>query len=130
MASELYHEKKKTKITTSCCGIFRKKEEVSPKKKKKKVDSYSCALKDGYMLFQGKIQLYEQYVRFISSFNPHKFFSDTDICIPKWDIKQIIKGKNLMSLLIVFVTKAGNIEFTSFFTDPVDLLLELYSKKN
>lgn len=31
-----------------------------------------------------------------------------------------------MSLLITVVTKKGSLEFTSFFADPFDLLLEVY----
>jgi hypothetical protein len=49
------------------------------------------------MLYQGKIQLFEQYLRFKSSFNPHNFFGSTDIYIPKWDIEQIIKGTHIVS---------------------------------
>lgn len=47
------------------------------------MDYFSCALKDGFMLYQGHITLYENYLQFKSSFNPNTFFGSTDIIIPK-----------------------------------------------
>lgn len=70
------------------------------------------------MLFQGKLTIYTDYIRFKSSFNPNTFFGSTDIFIPKYDIYEIIRGKHIMSLMITIVTKRGSIEFTSFFSDP------------
>jgi len=78
------------------------------------------------MLYQGSITIYAEYLRFHSSFNPSTFFGSTDIFIPKFDIYEVIKGKHIMSLLVTVITKRGNIEFTSFFSDPFDTLVEVY----
>jgi hypothetical protein len=95
-------------------------------KRCKEVEWFTCALKDGYMLYQGKMTIYNEYLRFNSSFNPNTFFGSTDILIPKYDLYEIRKGKHILTLLILVLTKKGSIEFTSFFSDPFDILVDVY----
>jgi len=68
----------------------------------------------------GKMKLYEHHLGFTSQFNSKTLFGYTDIRIPKWDIYQIIPGKNLLSVKITLETTHGNIDFTNFMTmeDP------------
>ena len=75
------------------------------------------------MLYQGSITIYPDYLRFHSFFNPSTFFGSMDIFIPKFDIYEFIKGRHIMSLLITVITKRGNVELTSFFTDPTEILI-------
>jgi hypothetical protein len=46
--------------------------------------------------------------------------------VPKYDIYEIIKGTHIVTLLISVITSKGNIEFTSFFSDPFDVLVDVY----
>ena len=66
---------------------------VKPKKLKgvSVCASNHCALKDGLMLLQGKMKLYEHHLGFSSQFNSKTLFGYTDIRIPKWDIYKIIE---------------------------------------
>jgi len=67
-------------MKTTCCGLM-KKEVVSTY-----VDEFNCALKDGLILIQGKLKLYENYFSFKSSFNSKTIFGSSDLRVPKWDI--------------------------------------------
>lgn len=105
--------KENTRTQTSCCGLIRREVKASY------VDEYICSLKDGLVLIQGKLKIYQMYFSFKSSLNPRTFFGFTDIRVPKWDIIEMVPGKHI-SLMMTVVTTHGNIEFTSFYTDPVD----------
>ena len=78
------------------------------------------------MLVQGKLRIYENYLNFASNFNSKTIFGFTDLRIPKWDIKQISTGKHLLSLKIIVSTTHGDLEFTSFLNNPLDLLIDTY----
>lgn len=96
------------KRATSCCGLVRK----TPKNRKNKslkIDSFSCAIKDGYLFLHGTLYIYEKFLRFKSSFNPETFFGEMDLCVAYEDIREIVEGKHLMSLLVSIITKIGPI---------------------
>lgn len=114
---------KRTRSRSRCCGLVSHKATTAKAKKNKKIDSYICALKCGPMLFQGSMIIYEEFLRFKSSFNPNTFFGATDIQIPHFDIVEVISGRHVMvSPLVTLITKHGNIEFTSFIVDPAEVL--------
>lgn len=81
------------------------------------------------MLVQGKFKIYLHYFTFKSSFNSRTLFGNSDIKVPKWDIIEIVRGKHLLSLMVTIVTVHGKLEFTSFITDPIDKLMQLYDNR-
>ena len=86
------------------------------------LDEFFCALKDGYILIQGKLKLYKSYIQFSSSFNSKTLFGYSDIRIPRWDVVHFAKDKHLLSLMLVIETTHGNLYFTSFLSSPIDIL--------
>lgn len=88
-----------SRVKTTCCGLRRvdEYEEKGPEL----IDEFHCALKDGFILIQGKLKLYSNYLNFCSSFNSKTLFGFSDIRIPKWDISQFIKDKHVFSLMVV-----------------------------
>jgi len=105
MTLEGFGQPKKEKGVGGCCGLFDSEDVKCPPV----IDKYHCALKDGLVLIQGKLKLYENYLCFFSSFNSKTLFGYSDIRIPKWDILQITEGKHLISLKITIQTNHGNI---------------------
>jgi len=105
MTLEGFGQPKKEKGVGGCCGLFDSEDVKCPPV----IDKYHCALKDGLVLIQGKLKLYENYLCFFSSFNSKTLFGYSDIRIPKWDILQITEGKYLISLKITIQTNHGNI---------------------
>ena len=121
-----YGREKRARTKATCCGLVRRDEdEEGPKL----IDEFHCALKDGMILIQGKLKLYENYLNFTSNFNSKTLFGYSDIRIPKWDINSFSKDRHLLSLVIVVETNHGSIYFTSFISNPFEQLQSAYSNR-
>ena len=79
-----------------CCGLFCGDEDGPDV-----LDEFHCALKDGYVLIQGKLKFYKSYIQFASNFNSKTLFGYSDIRIPRWDVVHFGREKHLLSFLLV-----------------------------
>ena len=76
-----------------------------------------------------ELKLYKNYILFTSSFNSKTLFGYSDIRIPRWDVVHFAREKHLLSLMLVIETTHGNLEFTSFLSNPMDALNEIYDHR-
>ena len=112
-------------MKTTCCGLIKRQEVTEAPQL---LDHYICALKDDSFLCQGKLKLYEKYIKFSSTFNSKTLFGYTDIRIPLWDIIEFIKEKHMLSFMMHIKTTHGSLYFTNFLTFPYERILQLYSE--
>ncbi len=49
--------------------------------------------------------------------------------MPKWDVVAFSEDRHLLSMMVVLETKHGAISFTSFITNPLQLLQATYSNR-
>lgn len=79
--------------------------------------------------YLGKLRLFENYINFSSKFNSKTIFGYSDIRVPKWDIIAISEDRHLLSMMVVLETKHGAIGFTSFLSNPLQLMQSTYSNR-
>ncbi len=65
----------------------------------------------------------------MSLFNRNTFFGKTDLQIPQRDILRIEGEYAALNYYVVIGTSHGDIKFTSFLTNPVEALKEIYVGK-
>mmetsp|Transcript_17146 Transcript_17146/g.15033 ORF Transcript_17146/g.15033 Transcript_17146/m.15033 type:complete len:256 (-) Transcript_17146:567-1334(-) len=79
------------------------------------IDHFTCAYVDKIDVL-GKIFITQKRIGFHSVFNSRTLFGESIISIPLADIQDMKKAKNIIGIAntIIFETKKGTVEFTSF----------------
>lgn len=109
---------------SKCCGVVGGSRLKSPNPQDELKDEFNCALSYGILL-QGKLYAYRKCLKFVSLFNRKTFLGRTELEIPKKDILKVEADNGPINSIII-TTKHGELKFTSFFSNPIGALRDLY----